>query len=61
METLRIDLFGNLLDRDDFPALVGAAGFAYPMGKLGFSALGTFGCRERRQEIMGPPHVSPGP
>jgi len=61
METLGIGLFGDLSYRDNFPALVSAAGFAYPMGKLGFPALGALGCRGRRQEIMGAPHVPSGP
>jgi len=38
-------LFGNLLNRNNFPPLVGPAGFADPMGELGFPALGAFGRR----------------
>jgi hypothetical protein len=51
---------GGLFNRDDFPALVGAAVRTDMVGKLGRVALWTSGCRSRLEEIVRPSHVFSG-
>ena len=50
----------NFFGFNDFLPLVGAAGRACPMGKFGRFALGTYGRRRRREEVVGAAKVLAG-